>query len=251
MNQAVLPALVAHRGNALEFPENTLPAFASALQLGARYLELDVQLSGDGVPMVLHDAELERTTGLSGKVFDYDADTLATFAAGEPARFGERYAEVHLPRLSDALALLAGWPDALLFVEIKTESLEHFGQERVVSAVIEQLEPQRRQCVVISFDLPAIRRARQLGGVAIGWVLTDYDHESQRQCALLDPQFVFCNHRRLPAREPLWSGGWRWACYEVRDPALARSLAARGVALIETMAVRAMSAALQAGVRPL
>lgn len=240
-------ALVAHRGNALEFPENTLAAFESALQLGVRHVELDVQLSSDGVPMVLHDADLERTTGVSGKVFEYDAETLATFTAGEPARFGARYAEVRLPRLSEALALVAKWPDALLFVEIKTESLEHFGQERVVKAVIEQLKPQRRQCVVISFDLPAVQRARQLGGMGIGWVLTEYDQKSQRQCALLDPQFVFCNHRKLPAGEPLWSGGWRWACYEVRDPALARALTARGVALIETMAVRAMSAAATAG----
>ena len=244
MSAAKQFALVAHRGNALEFPENTLPAFESALQLGVRHVELDVQLSSDGVPMVLHDAELDRTTGIGGKVFEFDADTLASMAAGEPERFGARYAQVRMPRLSEALALVAKWPDALLFVEIKTESLEHFGQERVVKAVIEQVKMLRRQCVVISFDLPAIRRARQLGGVGIGWVLTDYDQESQRQCALLDPQFVFCNHRKLPAREPLWSGGWRWACYEVRDPALARSLAARGVALIETMAVRTMSAAI-------
>jgi glycerophosphoryl diester phosphodiesterase len=240
-------ALVAHRGNALEFPENTLPAFESALQLGVRHVELDVQLSSDGVPIVLHDAELERTTGIGGKVFEYDADTLATMAAGEPARFGSRYAEVRMPRLSEALALVAKWPEALLFVEIKTESLEHFGQERVVKAVTEQVKLLRRQCVVISFDLPAVQRSRQLGGVGIGWVLTEYDQKSQRQCALLDPQYVFCNHRKLPASDPLWSGGWRWACYEVRDPALARSLTARGVALIETMAVRAMSVAATVG----
>ena len=48
--------LVAHRGHALEYPENTLPAFASALQLGVRHLELDVQLSRDRVPIVLHDS---------------------------------------------------------------------------------------------------------------------------------------------------------------------------------------------------
>jgi glycerophosphoryl diester phosphodiesterase len=193
--------------------------------------------------MVLHDAELDRTTGIGGKVFEFEADTLASMAAGEPARFGARYTEVRMPRLSEALALVAQWPDALLFVEIKTESLEHFGQERVVKAVIEQLKMLRRQCVVISFDLPVIQRARQLGGVPIGWVLTEYDQKSQRQCALLDPQYVFCNHRKLPPEGPLWQGDWRWACYEVRDPALARTLTARGVALIETMAVRAMHAA--------
>ena len=63
---AVAYELVAHRGHALEFPENTLPAFESALQLGVRWLELDVQLSSDHVPMVLHDATLERTTAATG-----------------------------------------------------------------------------------------------------------------------------------------------------------------------------------------
>ena len=52
--------LVAHRGNALEFPENTLPAFESAVQLGCRWLECDVQLTADGTPFVVHDVDLLR-----------------------------------------------------------------------------------------------------------------------------------------------------------------------------------------------
>ncbi|MGH7485226.1 MAG: glycerophosphodiester phosphodiesterase family protein, partial [bacterium] len=52
--------LVAHRGNARDFPENTIPALMSAVELGVRFLELDIQLSIDGVPMVIHDHELLR-----------------------------------------------------------------------------------------------------------------------------------------------------------------------------------------------
>ena len=82
--------LVAHRGNALEFPENTLAAFESALQLGAHWLELDVQLSSDHVPIVIHDHLLLRTTGLAGAVFDQPASELCRISAGEPDRFGSR-----------------------------------------------------------------------------------------------------------------------------------------------------------------
>ena len=53
-----LPELIAHRGNAAEFPENTLPAIRSALDLGVRYVEFDVQMSADRQPMLLNAAYL-------------------------------------------------------------------------------------------------------------------------------------------------------------------------------------------------
>ena len=84
MNHARLIHLVAHRGNAGEFPENTLPAFTSALEFGLRFLELDVHLSADGIPVVIHDHELIRTTGRPGSVFDLRARELSLIDAGEP-----------------------------------------------------------------------------------------------------------------------------------------------------------------------
>jgi glycerophosphoryl diester phosphodiesterase len=238
--------LVAHRGNALEFPENTLSAFESALQLGVRWLELDVQLSSDHVPVVLHDHLLARTTGLPGAVFEHPASVLRGLSAGEPSRFGRRFHDERLPLLSDALALLAARPQVKLLVEIKSESLAHFGHERVVNRVVETLAAAARQCVVISFDLPAVLRARELGGLQIGWVLHKYDEASREQCTALAPDFVFCNHQKFPAGDALWPGPWSWGSYEVRSAALARALYARGVSLIETMAIRELTADLSA-----
>ena len=111
--------LVAHRGNAREYPENTLPAFRSALAMGVRHLELDVQLSADHVPVVLHDATLRRTAGRSGRVFDLSAAELARTQAAETRRFGDRHRGTTIPLLTDALHLLDGRPDVTLFVEIK------------------------------------------------------------------------------------------------------------------------------------
>jgi glycerophosphoryl diester phosphodiesterase len=62
----------------------------------------------------------------------------------------------------------------------------------------------------------------------------------------MQPEFLFCDHTRLPARGALWRGPWRWAIYEVDSLPLALSLAARGAHYIETMAVTPMSEALQA-----
>jgi len=238
--------LVAHRGNACEFPENTLPAFSSALDLGVRCLELDVHLSADGVPVVIHDHQLTRTTGHSGVVFDLRAEQLVQIEAAEAHRFGERFAGTRIPLLTDVLSLIKDRPEVTLFVEIKRASLMHFGHDQVVSSVVNALRPMAGQCAVISFDLPAVHRARQLGGVPIGWVLNKYDQRSRMKYEALQPEYLFCDHLALPKQGALWRGPWHWAIYEVETLELAMQLAARGVLYIETMAVREMSEALRA-----
>jgi glycerophosphoryl diester phosphodiesterase len=246
LNPSQLIHLVAHRGNARDYPENTLPAFASALSLGLRCLELDVHLSSDGVPVVIHDHALRRTTGVPGTVFDLTAKQLAQIDAHEPERFGERFRGTRIPLLADVLALLEGRPDVLLFVEIKRASLARFGHEQVVSRLLPLLKEAQAQCVVISFDLAAILRARQLGGAAIGWVLDRYDAHSRLKYEALEPEYLFCDVEKLPTEGSLWHGPWRWAIYEIESIEIALALAARGAQYIETMTVQSMSAALSA-----
>jgi glycerophosphoryl diester phosphodiesterase len=232
--------LVAHRGHALEFPENTLPAFESALQLGVRWLELDVQLSSDHVPMVLHDDTLDRTTDASGPVWTRTARELQQLSAGEPVRFGQRFADARLPQLADALQLLRRWPDCRLCIEIKEESLQRFGHPLVLRQVLQPVAAAAPQCVIISFDERAVQMARELAGLPIAWVLHRYDAASRQRAAALRPEILFCNHTKFDRGEAPWPGPWRWAAYEVREPALAEQLAARGVTLIETMAAGRM-----------
>jgi glycerophosphoryl diester phosphodiesterase len=233
--------LVAHRGNARDYPENTLPALRSAIDLGVRFLEFDVQISTDGVPMVIHDHELLRTAGISGSVHDLTAAELAQIAVGEPARFGARFADVRIATLAKAVQLLEARPQLTLFVEMKRASLNRFGHEQVVHRVCEVLKPYRSQCVLISFDLPAVHLARQTGAFKIGWVLPQYDEHARLKFEAVKPEFLFCNHEKLPAGgAKLWRGPWRWALYEVETPELALALAERGADFVETMAVQAM-----------
>jgi glycerophosphoryl diester phosphodiesterase len=245
LNNARLIHLVAHRGNAREFPENTIPAFASALGLGLRFLELDVHLSADGIPVVIHDHRLERTTGERGTVFEHPASRLVQIDASEPQRFGDRFRGTRIPLLTDVLRLLEGRPEVTLFVEIKRASLVHFGHDQVVARVLETLRPVRTQCVVISFDLATVFRARQLGGLPIGWVLGSYDAHSRLKFEALQPEFLFCDHQKLPTSGTLWRGPWRWVIYEVEALPLALTLAGRGADYIETMAVFELSEALR------
>jgi glycerophosphoryl diester phosphodiesterase len=235
--------LIAHRGNARDFPENTLPALQSAIDLGVRFLEFDIQVSADGVPMVLHDAELTRTAGVAGSVFDLSAAELAATHVGEAQRFGDRFRDVRIPQLKDVVELVADRREITLFAEIKRASLRRHGHELVVPRVLEILKPLRSRCVVISFDLPAIHMARQHGGFAVGWCLTEYDAHARLKFEALKPEFLFCDQEKLPAEGRLWRGPWRWAIYEVDRIELALELAERGADFIETMAVERMIAA--------
>jgi glycerophosphoryl diester phosphodiesterase len=235
------PELVAHRGNAAEYPENTLPALRSALELGARYVEFDVQLSADRQPILLHDSNLKRTAGIDRNALEMTWQELSEVSVNEEQRFLKRYTDVGIPTLAQAASLLATYPHATAFVELKRASLRTFGHEIVVRKVCETLKPIARQCVIISFDLAAVHHVRQVSSYRIGWVLSDYSNLSALKCEALAPDYVFCDHQLLSeGTSKLWLGPWRWAIYEVTNRKLAIDLAARGAKLIETMAVRAM-----------
>ncbi len=232
--------LIAHRGNAREFPENTLPALESAMDLGLRFVEFDVHLSADQVPIVIHDHLLQRTAGIPGSVFDLSAAELAAIEVNERERLGNRYKGVRIPLLADVIKSLEQRRTVTPFVEIKRASLRHFGTEVVVARILQALKALRSRCVVISFDLPAVHLAHQCG-FSVGWVLEEYDEHARLKCEALQPQFLFCNHEKLPRDgSRLWRGPWRWALYEVDSPELAMQLAERGADFIETMAVKAM-----------
>lgn len=77
-----MPRVVAHRGDSFNFPENTLPAFLSAVQMGIDVIETDVHLSKDGVLVVWHDPTLERNTDGKGRIEDHTLAQLKTYDAG-------------------------------------------------------------------------------------------------------------------------------------------------------------------------
>lgn len=226
--------LVAHRGDRARYPENTLEALAAALEAGARYLEFDVQLCADGVPVLLHDPTLERTAGVAGDVRLMSVEQVERIAVGEPRRFGSRFAGVIAPRLAAAVELLNRHGKATAFVELKRHSLEHFGLEPVVAAVAAAMAGARFPWVLISFAEQAVAAARERGW-RDGWVLRDMEPGTRERALALAPEFLFVSAECLaPAPEPLWPGPWRWVVYDVNAPELARALLGRGAALLET-----------------
>jgi len=236
-----IPVLVAHRGHASHYPENTLLAIESALKAGACYVEVDIQLTADGVPVLFHDDEMERVTGQSQRITQLNGDQLSQFCASEAERFGTEFSGTAIPTLADLITLLRGWPRRRAFIEIKKESTAAFGTDFVVEKIMAQLNPLGSQCIPISYEIAALEAARREGATEIGWVAAKWDEASQRAAEQLTPEYLFTNHTRLPDNpDEIWRGPWRWALYEVTDPELALSLAAKGVDMIETMAIEAM-----------
>ncbi len=237
------PVLLAHRGWASRYPENSRVGIEAALRAGVACVEIDVQLSADCVPMVIHDPSLERTAGIAKRVSTLDARELAAVSVHEPARFGARFAGEPLPSLADIVALLRDWPNAKAFVEIKRESAEAHGVDATVALVLEVLAPVRERCIVISFVERAVMTARRLGASATGWILNYYDDDSRSLAEAMAPDYLFCDYRKLPAAPAtLWSGPWHWGSYEIVDVEHALGLAERGIQVMESMAAGDLAA---------
>ncbi|MBZ2194799.1 glycerophosphodiester phosphodiesterase family protein [Occultella gossypii] len=149
-----LPVVVAHRGYSQVLPENTLISEAAAMQSGAEYFEIDVHTTADGVPIVLHDQTVDRTTDGTGDVALLESSYLQTLDAGswrDPVFAGEP-----LPTFAQILELMQRNP-ATLMLEIK-------GPE--TRAEVEHMIDLIREAglagrvVIESFDLAAVGYAR-------------------------------------------------------------------------------------------
>lgn len=95
------PILCAHRGLSQACPENTLPAFASAMAVGAYEIEFDVWRSCDGVPVICHDATVDRTTNGTGRISDMRWDEIRRLDAG--IKSGDQWRGIRMPRLEEVL----------------------------------------------------------------------------------------------------------------------------------------------------
>lgn len=149
-----MTAVYAHRGASAEFPENTIAAFRRALELEVEGIELDVHLSKDGVPVVIHDDTVDRTTNGSGAVSDLTVDELQVLNAGE----GEP-----VPTLEQVLDLIGD--KVHLDIEVKANEAGE--------AVVELLKGRTdTRWLISSFDWNVLRYVRSVDADAELWPLT-------------------------------------------------------------------------------
>ncbi len=160
------PVSIAHRGCAGETPENTIPAFERALAQGAGVLESDLHLSGDGVPILIHDAIIDRVTDATGSVADFTAEELRRFDAGYhfSADGGQthpyRKRGVRIPSLDEAFRR---FPDTRFNLELKAPG------PALIAATLELVAKYRREAITLltaGDDEIMVRLRGRLGGLA-------------------------------------------------------------------------------------
>ncbi len=146
---------IAHRGARKAAPENTLPAFTRAMELGADGIELDVQLSTDDELFVLHDLTLNKTTNGTGVAANLPLAALKELDAG--GWFGDAWHGTEIPELHEVFDAL---PDhTYVNIELKRDSIQNDGLEEVISDFIRHRNIAHR-VIVSSFNPVILWRLR-------------------------------------------------------------------------------------------
>jgi glycerophosphoryl diester phosphodiesterase len=153
------PYIDAHRGASKYYPENTMLSYEKAVELGADLIELDVHLSKDGIPVVIHNHTLDETTNGKGMVKDYTLEQLKRLDAG--SWFSEQYAGLQIPTLEEVLLWAKG--KTWISIELKQTPYYYDGMEE---KVVNQIEAAGMvdQVQVMSIDHHSVKKIKDLNG---------------------------------------------------------------------------------------
>ncbi len=189
-------ALVAHRGGAGLAPENTLAAFRKGLELGADFLELDVHLTQDGIPVVIHDPTIDRTTDGRGRVGSLTLEQMQAFNAAAKFQGGWSSKEA-VPTLAQVLDLAKG-TTARLEIEIKVgaDSRPYPGiEQKVLDEVSARGMLDRVRIMAFEFNTLIQVRALNPHVQTVALMTTDYFHRKDvnAPAAIIDEVAAFAN----------------------------------------------------------
>jgi glycerophosphoryl diester phosphodiesterase len=147
--------VIAHRGASAYAPENTIAAFEKALEIGTDALELDLRQTRDSVLVVLHDADVDRTTNGSGNIKDLTFAELQKLDAG--SWYDEKFSYEKIPSLQEVIDLLDD--TTLIIIELKEGNETYPGIEERVVQLVKQNEIES-QTILKSFDPNLLERLR-------------------------------------------------------------------------------------------
>ncbi len=218
------PLIIAHRGASSDAPENTITAFALAVEQAADGIELDVQLSADGIPVVLHDSTVDRTTNGRGSVSKFTIEQLQSLDAGDgrPIPTLDQIFEIFGPTLLYNVELKSGfWPD-----------------RNLAAAVADRIEGHRLEehVLVSSFSLLAIRQARSTLSPRIPVAHLRMTSTAAWKHRLVGAEADNPYYKLVDDRYMAWAKGLNLQVnvWTVDDPAEAQRLAQLGVTSIIT-----------------
>jgi len=234
LRSGYLPKIVAHRGASEHAPENTLAAISKAAELGARAVEIDVTVSADGIPVLMHDDVLNRCTDGTGPVILKTLTELQELDAG--SWFSPEFAGERIPTLQQALDLAA---DCGLTVNLELKPT--LGWEGpTVQAVVEMLRNFGRSdlaLLVSSFNGLALERfAAQMPGVDLGWLTEAVPQDWRDHMMRFGSVSLHCYEPFVTPQlvRDVHADGYRLHVYTVNEPAKAKQLFSWGVDAVFT-----------------
>lgn len=154
-----LPRIIGHRGCAAYAPENTLESIHTAADMGVKWVELDVKLTSDQVPVIFHDDTLDRTTNGSGKMAETTFEDLRQLEAG--SWFGESFIGVKIPKLEEALEVLID-RDLGFNMEIKPCPGREKETAEVALDVLSQIWDDHERVLISSFQQVSLETAMDI-----------------------------------------------------------------------------------------
>ena len=161
----------AHRGASMVAPENTMAAFAKAHELGADAIELDVHRTADGVPVVIHDETVARTTNGRGYIHSGSFAWVRSLDAG--SRFHPNFRGEQIPSLEEVLAFVRS-TSMSLNVEIKNNQVLYSGIETEVVQLLDQYKMIDRT-VLSSFNHDSVKKVRALReDLSVAFLCTEF-----------------------------------------------------------------------------
>jgi len=227
-------SLVAHRGQPLLFPENSLEGFNHVVKSGAAYIETDVNITADGIPVLSHDANLLKLTEKQIIISDHSYDEIKDMQAGFSERFGDKFNHCRIASVKQFSALLKDWPDVTCFVEIKQPCINYFGL-KAVDLVVDALKDIYCQVVIISFDYDALDYAQRNYDIPTGWVVAEWSEQNRVKSSELSPQYLFAKADIFPQQKSgIWTGAWDWVVYTLNSAKEVEYFAGLGIELIES-----------------
>ncbi|SEN19259.1 glycerophosphoryl diester phosphodiesterase [Halomonas caseinilytica] len=217
----VPPRLIAHRGLSARAPENTLAAVRAAHEAGCRWVELDVQLLGDGTPVIWHDRDINRCSNGRGRLADLDIDQARRLDAG--SWFDAAFAGESMATLEQMLTLIDE-----LALGLNLELKVNRGRdpkalvERVLPTLLDALPAER--LIVSSFDATALTQARRQAPaerLPLGALFERIPRDWATRCEAIDAYSVHADWRRLRASRArdIVQAGHALLCYTANDPA--------------------------------
>jgi len=151
------PIILAHRGDLVHAPENTLPSFSQAIQKDADGVELDAKLTRDGHVIVIHDSSVDRTTNGKGKVASLLLEEIRKLDAGK--WFNEKFAGTKVPLLEEVFETVGR--DKLINIELTNYATPHDGLTEKVCELIKHRNNQS-QIIFSSFFASNLKKAALL-----------------------------------------------------------------------------------------